>query len=86
MTELLKTEYTGKAVEYNGEYWGYQHGDAQYSCIEYGPIENATLSSNKFLTEPTDLTHSNKPNSDFDKLEKGRLVEIKITTTYESVE
>jgi len=86
MKELLKTEYTGLAVEYNGKYWGYQHGDAQYSCVEYGSIEKATISDNKFLTEPTGLTHTNKPNSDFDELEKGRLVKIKVTTIFESVD
>ena len=79
MKKTLTT--TGVVAEFNGAYWGVQHGDAQYTCADFGPIENATIANPEYCQRPTDLTY--KGSYDTEKLAKARLVTVTRTLIYE---
>lgn len=84
--EIYKKEFPGMVVEYNGRYWGTQWEDAQCSCREFGPIENADIVGFG-CSKPTDLTHNPANtlgiNPDYEELKKGRFVKVTKTVIFE---
>jgi hypothetical protein len=77
----------GVVADYNGKYWGKQHGDAQYTCNDFGDLDNADISNPEFCTKPTDKTYdptnTNGRNPDYDQLSKARLIKVRKTITTE---
>ncbi len=77
----------GVVAEYNGKYWGFQHGDAQYTHNDFGDFDKAEISNPEYCTKPTDKTYNPKNtrgyNPDYDKLKKAKLVRVRKTITTE---
>lgn len=80
----------GVVAEYNGKFWGKQHGDAQYTCNDFGDLDKADISDPKFCLKPTDKTYNPQNrggyNPDYDKLKKARLIKVRKTITIETIE
>lgn len=85
MKRVITTE--GVVAEYEGKYWGKQHGDSSYTHIDFGEIYLADIGKPEHCTKPTHFTYDPKNtggrNPAFDKLQKARLVRIRKTVTIE---
>ena len=76
----------GVVAEFEGKYWGFQHGDAQYTHNDFGSLENADISDPAYCVKATDKTYNNGSyNPDYEKLSKAKLVRVKKTITIETV-
>lgn len=77
----------GVVAEYNGKFWGFQHGDAQYTCNDFGDFKHAKISNPEFCKKPTDMTwnpeNTNGYNHEYDKLKKAKLINVRKTITTE---
>jgi len=84
-TQTFKKE--GVVAEYNGQYWGIQHGDAYYTFCDFGSIDKAEIYNPEFCTRATEMTYepfnTNNPHSVYRQLEKARLVKVTKNITYE---
>src|SRR5690554_2588005 len=69
----------GVVAEYKGKYWGKQN----WGDMDFGEIENATISDPKYCLKPTDKTNPNCK-KDFEALSKAKLVVIRKTITFET--
>lgn len=82
----------GVVAELNGKYWGFQHGDRQYTVNDFGDFMHAEISNPKYCKKPTDKTwnpnNSDRYNPDYDKLLKAKLVKVRktVTTKFEILE
>ena len=77
----------GVVAEYNGQYWGEQHSDGQYTYMDFGEFDKAKISNPKYCKKPTDLTYDPENtggyNPDYYKLKNARLIIVRKTITTE---
>jgi len=86
-TEVIE----GVVAEYNGKFWGFQHGDIQYTHNDFGDFDKAKICDAAFCGKPTDMTWEPKDgrsNSDYEQLKKAKLVKVRktIITEFEILE
>ena len=75
---------TGVVAELNGKFFGVQYEDGHCTSYGFGEIEKAGVSDPEFCKRPEDKTYSGSPY--VEQLRKSKLVNVKITTTYETEE
>lgn len=77
----------GVAAMYNNKFWGFQHGDAQYTHNDFGEFDKANISDPRYCIIPTDMTYDPRNslgrNIDYEKLKMAKLVKVKKTITTE---
>ena len=84
----ISEEIEGRAVFYNGKFWGQVYADGHSSADGWVGPKKANISTYWAgfcgLKEPTDLTYENSPYTE--ELKKGKVVNVRKTTTIEILE
>ena len=76
----------GVVAEYKGRYWGEQYSDGHGTAYNFGSLNNAKISDPKYCTMATDMTWKptkDRYNSEYDALQKAKLLKVKKTITIE---
>ena len=81
--EFKKLVETGCVVEYNGKFWGKKYDDDENEESGWVNIKKADLSIRGALKKPEDLTYVHSIY--FNELQKGRIINIRRTTSCEII-
>lgn len=72
---------SGLVLELDGKFWGVVHEDSHSKSHGWTDIKNADISDPRYVGKPSDKTYQGSPY--IDEMNKGRLIMIKIVTSYE---
>lgn len=78
-------EETFHVIEKDGRFWGVQYADGRSTEYGFGPIAKADRVNPKYCLKPEDATYRGDKRGR-EELRKGRIVEVRITTTIEILE
>jgi len=75
---------TGVVAEFEGKYWGIVYQDGKCCSEGFTDIEKAHVADPEYCKAPVHMSYAGS--YDCTRLRKAKLVNIKITTTYETEE